>query len=671
MANSEMELDASGEKVDIVKKVDRFFREAEDYRKEFEHSYEECEDFYAGNHWPVAEERPFKNYCFQAVETEAPLLTDSRPSTDVVPFDSDDPAQDDKAKVLNAAKKGVYQSQNLEQKDAMAVKTMLKVGPAFQYVDWDPDLKNGEGDVCVKNLPWRQVYLDPTASDLDESRFVGFKFPTDIDHLKRRFPKKKDELEKVVPAERAGQSSDKIDENQNLRQHFGRGGLTERYQSQSITTVEEMWLKDYSMEKISDDETQSEIARESVEIQSGINPDISKYEDHEAHMEGHREQKVILAATALQVPVEMVTEEDIERLKEDPEIGLIFQIIDDHISMHETIFAENEDDSGMRPKFPSFMRLVIKVGKTVLFDGPPPVNDGLYPLVTFVCYKDDESIWPIGELHNLIPVQKSLNEMDHAEYSNLRLNGNTGWVCDESSGVDENTLTNDPGLVVIKKQGTEVYRLEAGQTSPQFQIRKQNDLQAMRDITGLGDAIMGQAPTNDPSGEAIKRLAQQQLGRVRLKSRWLEEYTIPRRDRLILSRIVKYYSTERKLRIHDDNGRIKYIDYKPEEMKGFDYDLTVSAGSAAGYDKGTISAIGMQLYQGGLITPKVLIDMVDPPHRGRILEDMAQNDQTKAALQQLQMENLQLKAQFAPEMLTPEEMELINQGGQTAQPGVA
>lgn len=662
MAKSEKELDALGEEIDIVKKVDRFFRESGDFRKEYEHSYEECEDFYAGKHWPVADDRPFKNYCFQAVETEAPLLTDSRPATDVVPFDPEDPEQDQKAKMLNAAKRSVYATQNLEQKDAMAVKTMLKVGPAFQYVDWDPDLNNGEGEVTVKNVSWRQVYLDPTACDLDESRFLGFKFPTDVEQLKRRFPKKRDVIEKIVPVDIDRGNNDHLDEDQNLRQYSGRAGLVDRYKSDSITTVEEMWLKDYSMESIPEDETQSEIARESVEIQSGINPDISKYEDHVAHIQGHREQKIILAATALQVPVEQVTDQDIENLRQDEQIGLIFQIIDDHISMHEALYQENAHDSGKRPKYPNFMRLVIKVGKSLLYDGLPPVADGMFPLVPFYAYKDDESCWPTGELHNIIPVQKSLNEMDFAEYSSLRLCGNSGYIVDESSGVDENTLTNDPGLVIVKKQGTEVRRLEPGQVSPQFQVRKLNDLQAMRDITGLGDAIMGQAPANDPSGEAIRRLQQQQLGRVRLKSRWLEEYTIPRRDKLVLSRIVKYYSTERKLRIYDDNGKIKYIDFKPEEIKGFEYDLVVSPGSAAGFDRGTIATIGMQLHQGGIIGPKLLVDMVDPPMRGRILEEIASKDQTKSEMERLAQENLQLKAQFAPEALTPEEMKMINQG---------
>ena len=109
----------------------------------------------------------------------------------------------------------------------------------------------------------------------------------------------------------------------------------------------------------------------------GLNPDISKWEDHEAHVESHIQFKIQLAVEALQVAPEELTEQDVEALKADPEIGIVFQIIDDHIEMHTTMARLNPKNQ--RPKYFANLRLIMKVGKTILFDGEPPVKNGMVP----------------------------------------------------------------------------------------------------------------------------------------------------------------------------------------------------------------------------------------------------------------------------------------------------
>jgi hypothetical protein len=285
----------------------------------------------------------------------------------------------------------------------------------------------------------------------------------------------------------------------------------------------------------------------------------------------------------------------------------------------------------------------------------------MYPVVPFYAYKDETSFWGTGEVKNILPIQKSLNEMDWAEYAGLRLVANPGWIADESSGVDESTLTNEQGLVVIKKQGTEVRRLEAGQISPQLGARRDSDIQSMQDISGINEATMGEAPTGDPSGVAIKKLQQQAIGRIRLKSRSYEEYSIPRRDKLILSRVVKYYSTERKLRIEDDFGQISFISFDPEEVKDLKYDLHLNPGTTAGLDKEAVYQLMTGLAQNQVIDPKTYIQAIDIPQKGKILQSIEENDEKNAMLEQLQSENLQMKAQFAPETLSEDEIKLLKE----------
>ena len=644
--------------MDACKKIDALFKESEEYRKQFHKEFNEGEQFYAGNHWPSGVKRPFKNHVFRIIESEVPVLTDSRPSTEVVAID---PEKEHVANLLNAAKDHIYREQCLNLKDSMSIKQSLVMGTAFQYVDYDPDLADGEGDVCVKNIPWRQCFPDPTANEIEECRYFGFKFPVDIEDVKRRFPKAKD-IQIISPD--AFMSEDNSEsaygEDQNFRNFDSDEGSKGRYESDTLTTLEEMWFKDYSTDPISIEETEDEIAKESIEIQQGINPDISKYENHAEHIQGHEEQRMILASEFLQMPVEEITEKDLEALKEDQQIGLIFAILDDHIEMHES-YLEAGFDKAEKPRFEDNLHLIIKVGKQVLYDGPSPFNDGMYPVAPFYCYKDEKSFWATGEAKNIIPIQKSVNEMDWAEYAGLRLVGNSGWILDESSGVDESTLTNEPGLVVIKKQGTEVQRLQPGQISNQILNRKASDVASMLEISGVNEATMGEAPTGDPSGVAIKKLQQQAIGRIRQKSRIYEEYTIPRRDKLIISRIMRYYSTERNLRIDDEMGDVSFISFDPEMVKDLKYDLKVSQGTAAGLDKEAVYAIMSQLAQGGVIDPATFIKAVDIPQKGMVLKSIAANDQTAALLQQTQLQNLQLKAQFAPQLLSEEEIALLEQ----------
>ena len=62
----------------------------------------------------------------------------------------------------------------------------------------------------------------------------------------------------------------------------------------------------------------------------GINPNAYKYENHEEHIKAHRSLKKQLMAEMLGVDPDTITEEEMELIKQDPEIGIVFVIIDDY-----------------------------------------------------------------------------------------------------------------------------------------------------------------------------------------------------------------------------------------------------------------------------------------------------------------------------------------------------
>jgi hypothetical protein len=586
---------------------------------------------------------------------------DPMPSTDIAAHDADN--YGDHALVLDAAKDHVYTEQNIFLKDVQMIRSGLKVGRGFEYVDYDPDGENGEGSITVKNLSRGQVKKDPSADVIDQCRYIIIESPVSDDDGKRRFPKTWDEINNSSDLFNF-KGSKGAQETRNVV--HANGKEVNRYDSKDIKFIKEFWLKDYTMEAIPDDETQIQLTEESAQLMQGINPDISKWENHEAHIPGHKEQAIFIVSEALQIAPEMLTEQDIENAKQDPEIALRLAIIDDHCEMHQMhIDNMDQDEIGKRPKYKNNLRLVIKTGKVIHFDGAPEVDDGLVPLVEFEVYKDEGPAE--GIIKHAIPMQKTINEMDAKELRGLKKHASSLWIIDAQSGIDEDTLTDEDDLIVTKQAGSEATRVAPGQVSVQLSERSRREYEAMQRIEGAGETVFGEAPKHQASGVMYRRLQQQALGRIRLKSRMLEA-AILRRDKLIVSRIIKYWSTERKLRTEDANGNIKFVKFDPKMMRDFTYELILSPGTTSGMDNETIAETYKELLTLGAIDIKAYATLTNLPKKQALLRIIEGQDQMAMQAQELQAQNeelqkqlLMMKANLAPNTLTPEEAKMVEQ----------
>ena len=626
---------------ELIKHLESKFKEANEYRRSLEEQWVEEETFYKGDQWKVAKRRPVKNWCFTVVEGEIPILTDTRPSASIIGMEDDDI---DNAKVLESGVEYVLEKERFAMKLPETVRDMLITGTGWQYVDFDPDKENGEGSITVDTLDWRHVWVDPAANELDAADFAIIKKPVRVDKLKRRFPKHADDI-KPVDIPNMEESNDDYSRESRWSPGTSMTDEKSRYGGKDLTILEEYWFKDYSMEKVDEIVTMDEIAKEARQLMEGEAPDVGMYEDHEEHIEAHEELKAIIVAQNLGVSVEEVTEDVIEQLREQsPELSVMLSMIDDHLEAHRVYQEQNP--KGLKPKYYNNLRLVMKQGHTVLFDGEAPVKDGMIPLVPYYCYKSADSIYGTSEVRNIISSQKSYNEMDWAELQNLRLTGNSGWVIDEESGVDSDTLTNEPGLVVKKKKGTEARRLEAGSTNPQLGARKDADQRAIEQISGINEATQGRRPAGITAAQAIRFLQEQSVGRIRLKTRYLEEYSILRLGQLISSRIIKYWTTERKLRIWDKAGQIKTLDFDPDNIQSLSYEVRVSPGSTAGLDKEAIFNVMKEMLQNQVIDPRTFFEVTDVPYKAKILERLNEQDEMQMQLEALAGENEELKAQL-------------------------
>ncbi len=637
------------EQDEVKSTVKKYFAESQGYKKNYEKDWKLFEQFYDGKQWQFSDGvRPVKNLLFKTIEGQLPLLTDARPSVDVVPIEE---SSFDKAKMLSSALTYVFEKQNLQLKNVQVFRTILKTGTAFLYVDYDPDLDQGAGDIVIKELDWRFCFPDPNAKEIDECLYFGIKMPIRAIDAERKFPAFKEEIEKS----KSGAERDEVKINEFLKEDRwdGYGGLTNEkasYKLEDMVDYSEMWHKDYETVPVDPEETVSEIAKEAEEFMLGKAPDITQYEDHDSHIAAHEEFKqVFLIETAskmLGLMPEQVTENDVAQISQLPEVALILSLVDDHIEAHNEYSKINP--SGEKPKYKNNLRLTIMIGENIVYDDAAPVEDGLIPIAPAYCYKDNKSFWGTGDIKNSIDSQKEHNELGWYELSGLALNQNSGWVVDEEAQVDADTLTNDPGIIIKKRAAGQVQRLPPGEVSVQLGQKQSKNEFEIDSMMGLPEASQGRAPAGFTAARAVVALQQAGNGRSRLKSQMYDDYTLPRLAKLCLSRIIKYWNVEKMLRIYDDNGKIQFIKFDPKDIENFEYDIKVVQGSSLGYDKGQLFEFMSTLVGQGMIPAKVLFQTVDVPYRSKILEVLEQEDQKNLAIQELQMQVAQLTQLLQP-----------------------
>lgn len=665
---------------EVLKLVKEVKSELKEYRKQFESSWNDYDNAYYGKQHKTGEDRKtVKNHIFKIIEGEVPILTDSFAATSVLANRLD--RQDD-ADALNNAINYVYQDQNLPLLLPSVVRSSLISAPGYLYVSFNPDAEDGQGKIEFKQINWKHVFLDGNTQTIEQAEKGRIELPMRRNAVARKWPEKKEEILKVQ-----GKKTEGVDDGNFEARDISHGreineiGKPKDFGAKDVAMYAETWVKDYSLKEIEAEETQEQLKEEYAQIAKGEAPDIGKWENHPEHEKFHMEQKAELLAK-LGLPPEMSADDAssaIDQLaQQNPEAAqqfsdmlLSIKIIENHLEEHKDLKQLNPE--GKEPKFEDGWRVIKTYGDVVLYDGANPLEDGHIPLVPFYGYKD-ETIYGFGEVKNILDPQRTLNTMDDFELRGLKVCSNPGWIADHESEIDSDQLTNEPGVVIQKKGGTEVRRLEPGQVSPQLNQRKQSDQMAMEDISGINEATQGQTPAS-ASGAAISKLQTQAIGRVRLKDRYLQHYSIRRLGLITASFIIKNWTAEKHFRLRNDITDIREYVFNPIHVQDLEYSIDIAPGSMAGIDKDALNAAWMNLYNmsQGAMTFTDLLKVVDIPKREVILQiitereqqaqqqqaqqqDMqAQMEQLTQQMQQLSDENVKLKGAIDVELLNKQQ----------------
>lgn len=655
------------ENEDTLKLVKEVKKELGSYRKPFEKDWEQFDDAYYGKQHKTGENvKTVKNHIFKIIESEIPILTDSMPGTLITSSRADTQAQAD---MLEKSIKWVYQDQSLQLLLPSLMRSALMSAPGYIYAFYNPDADSGDGKIEYKQLPWKSVWLDGNAQTIDKSERMHVEIPMRKDSIIRAWPEFADQIKAIKGGK--SMSEDSSDDNFERRDISGRDsamGKPKAYKGKDLLSYNETWVKDYSLKDIEPEETQEELAEEYKQFSSAESPDITKWEDHDAHMEAHKAQRGELLAVVGLAPEATYEEASMavdQLLQANPEAAeqfnqglLALKMIDNHLEEHEEM--KKLSPTGQEPKFEDGWRVVKWVENIILYDGENPEENGLLPVVPFYCYKDD-TIYGFGEIKNIIDAQRTLNDMDFRELEGLRLTSNPGWIGDNEAEVDAEKLTNEPGIVVLKKRGTELRRLEPGQVSPQLDARKQADQQFMEQASGQNEVTMnGDMPQGNASGVAVTKIQTQAIGRIRLKSRVLEYYSMKLLAELTASLIVNNWTEEKTLRFRNESSKIEEIVYNPLEVESLDYITEISPGSMAGVDKDSVNALYMMLLNGGHINVRQFLQVAEIPKKDMLLTSLEEDISNQ--IQQMQQEAQAMQAQYEQQMAVLQEQNIKLKG---------
>lgn len=328
--------------------------------------------------------------------------------------------------------------------------------------------------------------------------------------------------------------------------------------------------------------------------------------------------------------------------------------------------GEERVEYEQRLKYPNGRKIVV-AGSVVVFDGPNPYDDGLFPYARFINYIDPRSFWGISEVEVLESPQKTFNKLISFALDVLTLMGNPIWILSTDSDVDADNLFNRPGLVIEKSPGSEVRREEGVQLQPYVLQLIDRMREWFNEAGGSQDITRGVKPEGVTAASAISQLQEAAQTRIRQKSRNLDAY-LQNLGQLYKNRVFQFYTAPQIVRVTNDQAATKFFKFHVEDRPGPDgssqkvgvvrdyiqnpetgqmsesptareyiirgnLDVRVSTGSALPFAKDTKFNKARQMFLDGVIDEEEYLKAADYPNWEAVLQRVQQKKMAEAQAQ--------------------------------------
>ena len=242
-----------------------------------------------------------------------------------------------------------------------------------------------------------------------------------------------------------------------------------------------------------------------------------------------------------------------------------------------------------------------------------------YPYFFTNLYGREGSIWGVGDVELLCPTQDLINDLDDQIRLNARLTANPQRLVETGSGIDLESLTNEPGLNIPVNNINAVRDLQPSAV-PSYIIERRNlALQyETSKVSRFSDQMLGSKQKGvDTATEALALQENAHQG-ISFKKLQLQE-TLSDVFSYCLALVREFWNGDVEFRINKESDeficfsaselsaikrlRKKDGEFIPEGTKEAEFEIKVSVGAGLPYNKAYQYSMIVELTKGGIIHP--------------------------------------------------------------------
>lgn len=178
--------------IKLARKIELLFDKYKRARADYDYDWMENYKFFRGRQWleprPAYRNAEVINIVWQAIQSQVPILTDSRPKFEFIP---EEPSDVKFAEIMNELAEADWQGKNWLMVLTELLYDAKIYGTAISQLEWDQNENLGRGDLCYESTELFYCYPDPQARQINDRRSRGFIYaePMTLEEIRRKWKK--------------------------------------------------------------------------------------------------------------------------------------------------------------------------------------------------------------------------------------------------------------------------------------------------------------------------------------------------------------------------------------------------------------------------------------------------------------------------------------------------
>ena len=184
----------TAEERQTIKLANRLYEQAKKHREKYDRKWLDYYRMFRGRQW--SEARPSYrhseviNLVFQAIQSQVPILSDSRPKIEFLPQEPNDL---ELAQILNEVAESDWEKNSWFMQLVEIIYDSKFYGTGFGCMKWEENPDTGLGEPVFASSDPFHCFPDPSATDVNtKAQYFVYAEPVEIDKLKSDYPDKKE-----------------------------------------------------------------------------------------------------------------------------------------------------------------------------------------------------------------------------------------------------------------------------------------------------------------------------------------------------------------------------------------------------------------------------------------------------------------------------------------------